>query len=465
MPDSTLVPSPNDLAFAKVVLAQGLVRPVDLHECFNIQKQESADGRPKRRVREILLDRGILLPDQVRAVTAAARFHVTPERFGPYAIVGFIAKGGMGVVCRATHLITGQWVALKIMVESVSKDPELLARFRREAVINMRLKHPNIVRTLDMGEHRGKQYIAMELVDGEDLSQVLAQRKALSEKEALAIVHSVALALEHAHAMGLVHRDVKPGNILFTRTGQIKLADFGLVKDTDPEATVQTRTGQVLGTPNYISPEQARGEPVIDHRSDIYSLGATLYHMVTGQPPFKATFPMVLLAKHMNEEPAPPGELAEALSSSCAAIIARMMAKKKDDRYQSPRNLIEDIEAVLAGGEPDYAPEAAGTGMPVARKKRPVFRREFRAFTSEVPATDREANARRESRTATIQSILIAVGAVVILWAGCLLAYLSLAEGSRSVTSFILGVAAGGGTLIAVGYVIGRYFRCTEKPT
>lgn len=446
---STLVPSPDDLAFAVSAMQMGSISAGDVHECLKLQSQESKDGQPRRRLREILLERGLLNTDEAIALSMPQQSASSPDRFGPYIAESVIAEGGMGIVYKAKHVLTGQYAAIKILPDSMARSKDLLVRFRREAEINSKMNHPNIVRTVGMGEARGKKYIAMEYVEGQDLGRILSKEGLLKEHEALNIIHAVATALAHAHELGLVHRDVKPSNILLAKDGTVKLTDFGLVKDTDPNVTAQTQTGQVLGTPNYISPEQARGDAVVDHRSDIYSLGATLYHMVTGQPPFISKSPVGLLTMHLHDNPTPPYLVNPQVSNPCARIIDKMLQKKPEDRYQSPSNLVEDIELVISGEEPAFAaaaePAHKSSGMK-ASESQPYLRIGLR-----VPLLQ-EASDISQLRVSPMLCFLIGTAMLIV---GALLAGQYFFDNSTLSTAFfvvIVGIPA-----FAAGIVIGAH--------
>jgi serine/threonine-protein kinase len=266
-------------------------------------------------------------------------------------------------------------IALKILAPKRMMKIENVKRFRREATTGLGLDHPNIVRTIDVGEDGGYHFIAMELVEGGNVEEILDREEQIEEHHALKIALQMAGALQAAADKGVVHRDIKPSNIMFDRSGRAKLSDFGLVKFSRPDNTRLTRNNVTVGTPQYISPEQARGDTDTDIRADIYSLGATLYHMVTGRPPFDDPSPVVIMSKHLKEDPLPPHMANPNLSPSCSMIIQKMMAKSPQERYLSPRDLAEDLEAVLAGKKPEHALRAfpkigtavSGQGLPRSR--------------------------------------------------------------------------------------------------
>lgn len=253
----------------------------------------------------------------------------------------------MGSVYLAEHLFLKRRVAIKILSSEACADPEVVERFEREAVTSARLDHPNIVRIHDVDEEGGVPFLVMEYIEGENLESLIRREAPLPIKGAAWIVREVAAALDHAHKAEVIHRDIKPGNILIASDGRIKITDFGLAKDLGrPDETACE--GLVLGTPYYVSPEQARGERP-DGRSDLYSLGVTFYVMLTGQRPFDGKTPSSVLRKHVFAPRPSPFTQRPTLSRTLAAILHRMMAQKKSDRYPSAEALRKDLDLFLSG--------------------------------------------------------------------------------------------------------------------
>jgi serine/threonine protein kinase len=328
--------------------------------CLEISEYDEKVGARKRSLGQVMVDRGYITRAQLKTITAENARRTGPQMIGPYEILSKIGEGGMGSVYKARMPNTGREVALKFLPRRLTNDPTIVTRFQREASVGLELDHPAIVPTYDVGDDRGLHFIALELMTGGDLQRWMSKKGRVPEKRAVEIVHDIAGALEHADDAGLVHRDVKPANIMFDSRGQPKLTDFGLVKLADKEVSHITRKGLAMGTPHYISPEQATGEADIDIRADIYSLGATLYHMVTGQYPFDADNPLLVISKHLNEELTPPDEINPELTDACVTLIENMMAKDPDDRYQTPAELLDDAELVLEGHEPTAEPLREG---------------------------------------------------------------------------------------------------------
>jgi serine/threonine protein kinase len=264
------------------------------------------------------------------------------ETVGDYDLLERIAEGGMGTVYRARQRATGAVVALKLVPSHLASNPVLMQRFRQEYNVARSFDHPNIVRALDFGLHGNAPYLVMEYVAGESLGQRIERQGRLPEAEAIRIIAQVAQGLHRAHKSGLIHRDVKPDNILLTPEGQVKLADLGLVKELDADLNL-TRTGRGLGTPHFMAPEQFRDAKNADIRCDIYSLGATLYMMVTGELPFKSLGPVDAWMKKLNNSLTPARELVPTLSERVSWAIERSMSADREQRPASCREFVEDL--------------------------------------------------------------------------------------------------------------------------
>jgi hypothetical protein len=249
-----------------------------------------------------------------------------------YEIEAPLGRGGMATVFRGTDRVLNRTVAVKILADRFAGDDKFVTRFRREAQAAARLNHPNIVSIYDTGDDDGAHYIVMELVEGDTLGDVLRRDGALPPERAAAIAGSVAEALERAHQAGLVHRDVKPGNVMLTPDGSVKVMDFGIARAASEDTL--TQTGTVLGTAAYLSPEQAQGLAV-DARSDLYSLGCVLYEMLTGRQPFTGDSPVSIAYKHVNDDPVPPSRVNPHVSPELDAVTLRAMAKDPQERFPS----------------------------------------------------------------------------------------------------------------------------------
>jgi serine/threonine protein kinase len=264
------------------------------------------------------------------------------QHIGDYDLVDKIAEGGMGMVYKGRHRDTGQIVAIKTVPQHMTTNSVFLKRFEQEYRAAQALDHPNVVRAIEFGHDLGLPYLVMEFVDGESLGQKLERDSNLDEAEAIRIMGQVAQGLHKAHKLGLIHRDVKPDNILLTSDGQAKLVDLGLVKEVDADLNL-TRTNRGLGTPYFMAPEQFRNAKNADVRCDIYSMAATMYMMVTGELPFKACGPLDAWMKKVNNEITGPRELKPGLSERVDWAIRRSMSADPSLRAASCREFMEDL--------------------------------------------------------------------------------------------------------------------------
>lgn len=352
-------PNREDAVFGQIAIARHFVAPQQVRECM-AELARRAPTEPGLRLADILVRRGYLSRTQRETVEELAKKELGPQRIGRYELIQKIGEGGMGSVYKARDTSTGRIVALKVLPPNLAQDKTFMGRFQREAIAVTRLEHPNIVRGLDVGSAGGAHYIAMEFIDGQDCDKILARRNRLPEKEAIRIALQVAKALQYAATKRLVHRDIKPANILVTQDGKAYLTDLGLAKSTSATAAKLTQTGITMGTPHYISPEQAMGAPDLDIRSDIYSLGATLYHLVTGRVPFEGSSPAVIVAKHLTEELPNPKDIVPELSPGLVAVLEKMLAKDRNDRYQDPAQLVADLQNLLEDKPPSVEGLAPG---------------------------------------------------------------------------------------------------------
>src|SRR5450759_3787463 len=286
-----------------------------------------------------------------------------------YELVGHIARGGMAQVYLAKDLLLDRPVALKVLFPELSVDRSFVERFRREAQAAANLSHPNIVPVFDWGEDSGTYFIVMEFIDGRPLSAILKTAGPLSADRTADIGAPVAAALGYAHKHGVIHRDVKPGNVLITDEGQVKVTDFGIARAINTEESL-TQTGAVMGTATYFSPEQAEGIGV-DARSDIYSLGVVLFEMVTGRPPFLGDTPVAVASKHVRDHPPQPRELNPSIPPTFEAIILKSWAKDPNHRYDTSEDLRADRlrfnegRSVLAMEDPTAMQAALGVTQAV----------------------------------------------------------------------------------------------------
>ncbi len=335
-----------DRRFIGTVLQEGLLSPEQT------QERLLRDGQ-RRTLAEIAAQKTLITQSQADQIQKDTLPTEVPKMAGNYEILRQIGEGGMGTVYKARHVKLGNYAAVKFLPPRLAQDSSFVQRFEREAKLAAQLTSPYAVRTFDVGEAAGTRMILMEYVEGESLDDLLSREGRLEEKRALRIIRDIACALAEAHEMGIIHRDIKPGNILLTKRGEPKLADLGLAKSMDAEQVNITSIGAILGTPSYMSPEQAMGLPDLDARTDIYSLGATLYRAVVGDLPFKGKTPVNVMHKIATEPLTEPLAVNPNLSQETAAIICKMMAKDRKARYQSMAEVIKDIDNVLAGEKTD----------------------------------------------------------------------------------------------------------------
>ncbi|MGH9570360.1 MAG: protein kinase domain-containing protein, partial [Candidatus Angelobacter sp.] len=271
---------------------------------------------------------------------------------GRYEITGELGRGAMGVVYKAKDPTIGRTVALKTMRLDVHglESAEMVRRFQNEARAAGLLSHSNIVTIFDAGEQDGIFYIAMEFIQGTTLHELLTEQRILASDEVVQYSRQICRGLDYAHSHGIVHRDVKPANIMITANGTVKIMDFGIAK----AGGSMTSTGQVLGTPNYMAPEQVKGRP-LDGRSDLFSFGVILYEMLTGEKPFVGQNVTTIIYKIVNENPIAPRDLDVTVHPGLSAIVTRALAKSPDERYQSGAELIHDLENYKTAGAPMHA--------------------------------------------------------------------------------------------------------------
>ena len=265
---------------------------------------------------------------------------------GRYRILGRLGSGGMADVYEAEDTQLGRRVALKLLHRRFAEDAEFVERFRREASAAAGLSHPNVVQVFDRGEWDGTYYIAMELLEGRNLKQVVREHGALDPALAVDIVLQILKAARFAHRRGVVHRDIKPHNVIVDEEGRAKVTDFGIARAGSSD---MTETGSIMGTAQYLSPEQAQGHPV-DARSDLYSIGVVLYELLTGVPPFDADSPVTIALKQVSEDPLPPRQRNPAVPVALDAVVLRALRKDPVERYQDADAFIAALESAMSGG-------------------------------------------------------------------------------------------------------------------
>jgi len=347
-----------DSEVGKVVVDLGLATKTEVEFCREQQKQSSDPNQ--RSLADVLIEHSFITVNQAKRIRSQLDDRRRNQIPG-YRLLEKLGKGAMATVYKARQESLDRIVAIKVLPKRMNDNTEFVERFYKEGRAAARLSHNNIVQAYDVGySPEGYHYFVMEYVEGKTLYDIMqpppvGDGRAFSEAEALEIMIQITGALTHAHDRGLIHRDVKPKNIIFTPQGVAKLTDLGLARAMDDKGAAESEAGKAYGTPYYISPEQIRGEVDIDFRSDIYSLGATLYHLVTGHPPFEAETPTAVMHKHLKEPLVPPDHINTALSAGVSEIVEVTMAKRREDRYASTRDLLEDLETVRKGDPPLHA--------------------------------------------------------------------------------------------------------------
>ena len=395
--------TPGDDEFIRIAVASGHLTEEQAEEIAQALRAIEALGGAAS-APDLLVKRGLLDEHRVglvrQAMAASKTVTRIPRELAGFEILERIGQGGMGTVFRARQKELNRSIALKVLLPRLARSKAFVERFFREARAAGRLSHPNIVAAIDVGEAEGFYYFAMEFVDGEPLTRLLAREGPLPEARALAIAADVARALDHAHTNGLIHRDVKPDNIMIAADGAVRVADFGLARAIDAAPREAGKAaGQFVGTPHYVSPEQIRSEPDIDCRADIFSLGVTLFEMLTSERPFQGSNPMAIAAA-IASEPLPSLRKARPqLGLATCRVVEKMTAKDRDRRYATPAEAAAALDAAAAA--PHIAARTHPPAMQGARK---------------APPPRRPARRRRRSKTPVLISVALGIAAHVALF-------------------------------------------------
>ncbi|MEM1164963.1 MAG: serine/threonine-protein kinase [Planctomycetota bacterium] len=347
-----------DTIVGRLVVELGLATETDVREAISHRQQ--ANDAKGRSLAELLVDRAIVTRRQLERLRSQAEAERKGQTIPGYKVLGKLGAGAMAVVYKATQLSLDRDVAIKILPRKYSNNTEFIERFYAEGRAAASLNHPNIVQAIDVGQAGEFHYFVMEYVDGTTVHDRITEHKRFTEAETLDVAISVTEALHHAHEKGLIHRDVKPKNIMLTSNGSVKLADLGLARAMSDVEAAEAEKGKAYGTPYYISPEQIRGEVNVDGRADVYSLGATLYHMLTGDVPYNAKSPKDVMKKHLQAELVPPDHVNPQLGPGVSEVVEKMMAKSRSARYQDTAQVLTDLRAVKKGEHPPFAHREVG---------------------------------------------------------------------------------------------------------
>lgn len=347
-----------DTALGRLVVDYGLATREEVDLCRDrLREAGAAEGEEagQRSLAVELIDQDFVTKRQIARLKAIVDAERSGQKIPGYRLLGKLGAGAMATVYKARQLNLDRLVAIKVLPRKFSKNPQFIERFYAEGRAAAQLNHPHIVQAYDVGKAGEYHYFVMEYVDGRTVYDDIVKNKRYTEADAIEITRQVALALGHAHERGIIHRDVKPKNIMITKDGVVKLADMGLARAMSDKEAAEAEAGKAFGTPFYISPEQIRGETNVGAEADIYSLGATLYHMVTGAVPFDGKNPTSVMHKHLKADVVPPDQANPRLSGGISEVIEMMLAKKREQRYRGVADLLGDLEAVKEGKAPPLA--------------------------------------------------------------------------------------------------------------
>ncbi|MBN1808473.1 MAG: serine/threonine protein kinase [Planctomycetes bacterium] len=363
------MPENEEVLLGQLAVKRGFISREELEEALAEQERLKTEDIHKH-LGEVLIDLNLLTKKQADRLLEEQRERAgAARRIGHFEVYAKLGEGGMGAVYLAKMMgpavkggdvrgfpenpEEGPLVALKVLPPKLARDESFLTRFRREVEVLSRMNHPNIVRAVDWGRADGLHFLAMEFVQGENSYQKVSRDGPLDERDAITLALEMARALQYASEKDILHRDVKPENVLIDLSGVTHLTDFGLVSTTgSKEDAGVTNHGTTVGTPYYISPEQAQGAADVDTRSDLYSLGATLFHLLTGEVPYDGESAPVIMTKHVVDPVPDPLKIRPRLSPALAAVIMKLMAKAPKDRYQAPNDLIDDLQRIWRGESP-----------------------------------------------------------------------------------------------------------------
>jgi serine/threonine protein kinase len=343
-----------DTLVARLVVDNGLAMPEEVQHCLEKARSLREENNQASLV-QLLVDNEYVTRRQVARLKQIIEAERSGQKIPGYRVMGKLGAGAMATVFKAKQLSLDRMVAIKVLPRKFSSNAQFIERFYAEGRAAAQLNHPNIVQAFDVGKAGDYHYFVMEFVDGRTVFDDIVKHKRFSESEAIDIAIQTAEALVHAHDRGLIHRDVKPKNIMINQDGVAKLADMGLARAISDKEAAEAEAGKAFGTPYYISPEQIRGEKAIGPPSDIYSLGATLYHMVTGNVPFDGKNPSAVMHKHLKSELVAPDHVNPRLSGGISEVIEMMMLKEPRKRYQNCKDLLVDLRAVRKGEKPPIA--------------------------------------------------------------------------------------------------------------
>src|SRR6185503_5428663 len=371
----------TDQTFGQTAVAMGYVTEAQVAECVRIQAAVRQMGLDEH-LGDILTKKGYLTPQHHSSILKKLGVHTSP--IPGYTIQGKIGQGGMGIVYKANQTSVNRAVAIKILSGNATKDKTYVARFLQEAQSAANLNHKNLIAAIDVGVSNGIYYFVMEYVTGKSCKDLMnAAKGPIAENTALQIAMQMAEVLDHIHQHKMVHRDIKPENILVTSEGTVKLCDLGLAKSTTSIEQSLTQEGLAVGTPYFMSPEQIRGDKDVDIRADLYSLGATLFYLLTEKHPYEGKSAAETMSMHLKEHAPDPRRHNPQIREDLGWCIQKLMAKERAHRYQTPGELLDDLKKIQSGTAAALARQhaqrvalhakALNTRHMVAKKPAPIW--------------------------------------------------------------------------------------------
>lgn len=401
-----------DTMLGKIMVESGIVTTEELELC-NIKLRESMNTDLPQTLADLLVDNHYATEHQINRLQSEFEAQKSSQRIPGYKIQRKVGAGAMATVFLAHQISLDRSVAIKVLPKKFSDNTNFINRFYQEGRAAAKLNHPNIVSAFDVGKAGEHHYFVMEYVDGPTVYDLIVKKKRIPEAEAVEIIRQTALALQHAHERGFIHRDIKPKNIMVSSDKVVKLADLGLARALSDKEAAKAEAGRAYGTPYYISPEQIRGDENIDQRADLYGLGATFYHMVTGKVPYTGKNPSDVMHKHLKSELVPPDHRNPELSAGCAQVIEMLLTKDPKDRYQSATDLIKDLELIASGDPPYFA-------------KRELDLKQVESLTGEIkPEIVKKDSGYEKARKERLTNVLMIVSAVQFLIIIVLIAFLA----------------------------------------
>jgi serine/threonine protein kinase len=418
-PDGASYNAGADTVLGRLVVEQGFATASEIEELLRARRLAAAEEAKSGSLAQELIQGEFVTRRQLERLRSQVEAERSGEQLPGFQVIEKLGAGAMAVVYKAKQLSLDRMVAIKVLPRKFSSNKQFIERFYAEGRAAAQLNHPNVVAAYDVAQAGEFHYFVMEYVEGKTVHDYIVENKRFKEAEALEIVMQVADALQHAHERGLIHRDVKPKNIMITPSGVTKLADLGLARALDDKEAALAEKGKAFGTPYYIAPEQIRGEVNIGPQADIYSLGATFYHMVTGTVPFNGKNPTEVMQKHLKSPLVPPDHVNTRLSAGVSEVIEMMMAKSRKQRYRNVAELLTDLRAVKRGEIPPLAHKESASA---------AFMAEVARASQESPPTELVADkSRPPSPFADPRvKVLLFLFIVVLVWAIAMTAVLAM---------------------------------------